>query len=125
MSDMTALLSLANGSASPPLLTVSGLEASFGPVRALSGVDLAVQPGELIALAGENGAGKTTLVRCIAGDISPASGEIHLAGRKVAANPVARAVKRVWNRSPWLRRLFGRKINHRGTETQSGQEDSS
>jgi signal transduction histidine kinase/ABC-type multidrug transport system ATPase subunit len=91
MSDMTALHPLANGTAPPPLLTVSGLEAWFGPVRALNGVDLAVQPGELIALAGENGAGKTTLVRCIAGDITPASGEIYLAGRKVAANPVAAA----------------------------------
>jgi signal transduction histidine kinase/ABC-type branched-subunit amino acid transport system ATPase component len=91
MSDMTALLPLAADQAPGPLLTVSGLEASFGPVHALNGVDLAVQPGELIALAGENGAGKTTLVRCIAGDIAPASGEICLAGRKVTADPVAAA----------------------------------
>jgi signal transduction histidine kinase/ABC-type multidrug transport system ATPase subunit len=91
MSDMTALMPLAADVTPPPLLTVSGLEVSFGPVRALNGVDLAVQPGELIALAGENGAGKTTLVRCIAGDITPASGEIYLAGRKVMADPVAAA----------------------------------
>ena len=75
----------------PPLLTVSGLAVSFGPVRALDGVSLTVQPGELIALAGENGAGKTTLVRCIAGDIAPASGEIFMAGKKVVADPVAAA----------------------------------
>ena len=88
---MTALRPLAVDETPPPLLTVSGLEVSFGPLRALSGVDLAVQPGELIALAGENGAGKTTLVRCIAGDITPASGEIHLAGREVAGDPAAAA----------------------------------
>ena len=66
----------------PPLLTVAGLGISFGPVRALNGVNLTVQPGELIALAGENGAGKTTLVRCIAGDIAPASGEISWPARE-------------------------------------------
>src|SRR5437764_14590982 len=91
MSDMTALHPLASGAAPPPLLTVSGLEATFGPVHALDGVDLAVQPGELVALAGENGAGKTTLVRCIAGDIGPDGGEITLAGRRVSPDPVAAA----------------------------------
>ena len=50
-----------------PLLAVSGLAVRYGPLRALDGVDLAVRPGELVALAGENGAGKTTLVRCIGG----------------------------------------------------------
>jgi signal transduction histidine kinase/ABC-type multidrug transport system ATPase subunit len=71
------------------LLSVSDLAVSFGPVRALDGVSLSVRPGELVALAGENGAGKTTLVRCIAGDIAPGSGEIHLAGRRVPVDPVA------------------------------------
>ena len=86
---MTALVPLAADDAAAPLLTVSGLEVRFGTVRALDGVDLSVRPGELIALAGENGAGKTTLVRCIAGDIAPAGGEIFLAGRKVPADPAA------------------------------------
>jgi signal transduction histidine kinase/ABC-type multidrug transport system ATPase subunit len=76
---------------SAPLLTVSNLSVSFGPLQALRGVNLAVRPGELVALAGENGAGKTTLVRCIAGDVAPASGEIQLAGRRVHAHPGAAA----------------------------------
>jgi len=88
---MTAVLPLAADDAPAPLLTVSRLEVRFGAVRALDGVDLSVRPGELIALAGENGAGKTTLVRCIAGDIAPAGGEIFLAGRKVLADPRAAA----------------------------------
>ena len=88
---MTALAPAVPADPPPPLLTVSGLRVSFGPVRALDGVDLSVRPGELIALAGENGAGKTTLVRCIAGDITPDSGEIYLAGRPVPADPIAAA----------------------------------
>jgi signal transduction histidine kinase/ABC-type multidrug transport system ATPase subunit len=70
----------------PPLLTVTGLSVSFGPVHALQGVTLSVRTGELVALAGENGAGKTTLVRCIAGDVMPASGEVLFAGRRVPAD---------------------------------------
>jgi ABC-type multidrug transport system ATPase subunit/signal transduction histidine kinase len=74
-----------------PLLTVSNVTARFGLVQALRGVDLTVRAGELVALAGENGAGKTTLVRCIAGDVAPASGEIHLAGKRVQTHPGAAA----------------------------------
>jgi signal transduction histidine kinase/ABC-type multidrug transport system ATPase subunit len=72
---------------SPPLVSVSGVAVRFGQVQALDGVDLAVRPGELVALAGENGAGKTTLVRCIAGDVRLASGEVLFDGR-----PVSRAL---------------------------------
>ena len=74
------------GAAAAPLLTVSGLSVSYGRLRALEDVDLSVRTGELVALAGENGAGKTTLVRCIAGDVVPASGEVFLAGRRVPAD---------------------------------------
>ncbi|MGH3177458.1 MAG: ATP-binding cassette domain-containing protein, partial [Streptosporangiaceae bacterium] len=70
-----------------PLLTVSGLNLSYGRLRALSDINLTVQSGELVALAGENGAGKTTLVRCIAGDVIPASGEIYLGGKRVPPDP--------------------------------------
>jgi len=82
-----------------PLLTVSGLSVSFGRIRALNDVTLSVRTGELVALAGENGAGKTTLVRCIAGDVVPASGEVALAGRRVPADPAGaakRGIAVVW-----------------------------
>jgi signal transduction histidine kinase/ABC-type multidrug transport system ATPase subunit len=72
-----------------PLLTASGLSVSYGRLRALVDVNLSLQAGELVALAGENGAGKTTLVRCIAGDVVPASGEVFLAGRRVPAGQAA------------------------------------
>src|ERR1700722_3463712 len=82
-----------------PLLTVSGLSVSFGQLRALDNVNLTVRTGELVALAGENGAGKTTLVRCIAGDVVPASGEVYLAGRRMPADPataVRHGIAVVW-----------------------------
>src|SRR5450432_224088 len=84
---------------SGPVVSISGLSVNFGPLRALAGVDLAIGPAEIVALAGENGAGKTTLVRCIAGDISPTSGEILLHGRPLPAGPLAvarRGVGVVW-----------------------------
>src|SRR5215469_11970280 len=73
----------------PAVLSVSGLEVSYGLVRALDGVTLSVRSGELVALAGENGAGKTTLVRCVAGDITPSQGQVTVAGRPVSADPRA------------------------------------
>jgi signal transduction histidine kinase/ABC-type multidrug transport system ATPase subunit len=82
-----------------PLLSVRGLGVRYGPVRALSAVDLTVGAGELVALAGENGAGKTTLVRCIAGDIASADGQVLLSGRPLPAGPAAvgrRGVAVVW-----------------------------
>ena len=82
---------IAGESRAEPLLTVSGLSLSYGRLRALHDISLSVRSGELVALAGENGAGKTTLVRCIAGDVIPATGEIYLAGRRVQADPAAAA----------------------------------
>ena len=66
---------------------MSGLSLSYGRLRALYDIDLSVRSGELVALAGENGAGKTTLVRCIAGNVVPASGEIYLGGKRVPPDP--------------------------------------
>jgi ABC-type multidrug transport system ATPase subunit len=86
---MTAIAVDARPDSTPPLLSVSSLAVRFGALRALDGVDLTVQPGELVALAGENGAGKTTLVRCIAGDIAPTSGRILLSGMPVLAEPLS------------------------------------
>jgi ABC-type branched-subunit amino acid transport system ATPase component len=78
-------------SSPPPLLEIRDVAVNYGPLRALSGVSLAVSEGEIVALAGENGAGKTTLVRCIGGDISPSSGEIRIGGLPVQTDPRALA----------------------------------
>ena len=86
-----------------PELTVSSLTVRFDSLTALDGVDLAVQAGELVALAGENGAGKTTLIRAIAGDVTPVSGTIRLGGRPVTPNLAASArlgVRIVWQDVP-------------------------
>jgi len=64
----------------PPLLEVTGLRKNFGAVRALSGADLSLQPGEVLALVGDNGAGKSTLIKHISGVYKADTGEIKLNG---------------------------------------------
>jgi ribose transport system ATP-binding protein len=65
---------------SPPRLSVRGARKSYGPTRALDGVDLDVAPGEIHALVGENGAGKSTLLEILAGSLALDEGEIRLDG---------------------------------------------
>ncbi len=64
-----------------PLLEVHGVHKAFGPVRALAGVDLAIEAGEVHALIGENGAGKSTLMKVLSGAHRPDAGEIRFRGR--------------------------------------------
>lgn len=63
-----------------PLLSLERCDVSFGPVRALSGVSLGIESGEVVAVVGALGAGKTTLMRLIAGLVRPASGVVRFAG---------------------------------------------
>ncbi len=66
-----------------PLLQLRGVGKAFGPVQALSGVDLDVPAGQVTALVGDNGAGKTTLIKCIAGIWQPSSGHLLWKGKPV------------------------------------------
>ncbi|WP_095204361.1 sugar ABC transporter ATP-binding protein [Mesorhizobium carmichaelinearum] len=71
-------------------VSVNGIEKSFGPTRALAGADLAVAPGEVVALMGANGAGKSTLVKILSGSYTPDAGTITLGGNIVTfASPSA------------------------------------
>jgi len=69
-----------------PILEISKLNKSFGPVHVLHDVDLNVYPGEVTALVGDNGAGKSTLVKCIAGINGIDSGTVKFEGKEVALN---------------------------------------
>jgi branched-chain amino acid transport system ATP-binding protein len=59
-------------------LTISGIDAAYGAVRALQGVSISVKDGETVALLGTNGNGKSTLMKCVMGIVKPGKGSISL-----------------------------------------------
>ena len=75
------------------VLECVGVRRSFGALRAVDGVDLAVAPGARHALIGPNGAGKSTLLRLIAGGVPVDSGHIRLSGRDITRTPEARRAR--------------------------------
>ncbi len=66
-----------------PLLELRGLSKHYGAIEALNGVDMTLEPGEILGLMGDNGAGKSTLVKIIAGNFPASSGEIRLLDQPV------------------------------------------
>jgi len=70
-------------------IQVQGLTKSYGKVRALRGIDLAVKRGEIFGFLGPNGAGKTTTIRCLLDSIRPDGGKARLLGIDPQADPVA------------------------------------
>jgi len=71
----------AAGDTAEAVLELRGVEAGYGPFRALFGVDIAVPAGRAVALLGANGAGKTTVARVATGLVRPTAGTVHVGGR--------------------------------------------
>ncbi len=69
-------------------LVVRGLEKSYGRVRALAGVDLEMERGEILGFLGPNGAGKTTTIRCLLDLIRPDAGTMRVLGIDPTVDPV-------------------------------------
>ena len=67
------------------LLQLTGVSKSYGALKAVDTVDLAVENGEALAVIGPNGAGKTTLFNLITGDVAPSSGRVLFDGADVTA----------------------------------------
>jgi branched-chain amino acid transport system ATP-binding protein len=67
----------------PPLLTVEGLVKTFGAFRALDGLTLHLNAGEILGLVGPNGSGKTTCINVISGLYAPDGGRVMLSGRPI------------------------------------------
>src|SRR5205823_13316044 len=66
------------------MLEVSGLVKAFGNLRAVDGIDLAIEAGTITGLIGPNGAGKTALFNLIEGAITPEAGAIRFMGERIA-----------------------------------------
>jgi len=94
------------GAGNGPILSVRGLSVSFGGLRALTGVDLDVPEGEVLAVIGPNGAGKTTLFDAITGLREPDRGRILLEGRDVTGEPTWRRAEGGLGRTFQNLRLF-------------------
>jgi branched-chain amino acid transport system ATP-binding protein len=91
-----------------PLLSVRGVTAFYGRVMALRGVDLDVNPGEIVTLIGANGAGKSTLMMTICGNPRARDGTVTFDGRDITRLPTHEIARLKLAQSPEGRRIFPR-----------------
>jgi len=89
-------------------LQIERLSHSFGGLQALSDVNLAVAPGERLAIIGPNGAGKTTLFNIVTGIFRPSAGRIRLLGQDVTRLPPHRRAQLGLARTFQVTTLFPR-----------------
>jgi branched-chain amino acid transport system ATP-binding protein len=90
------------------LLCVRGVTAYYGNIIALKGVDVDVEPGEIVTLIGANGAGKSTLMMTIFGKPRARAGSIVFAGRDITQLPTHEIARLHIAQSPEGRRIFAR-----------------
>ena len=90
------------------MLELADIHVRYGNVRALQGVSLRVETGELVALIGSNGAGKSTTLRTISGLLRPTQGTITFEGADIANAATDRIVRLGISQCPEGRHIFGR-----------------
>ena len=88
------LSSPASATAAAPLLRLQNVESAYGPIKAIRGVSLKVQPGEIAAVLGSNGAGKSTILKTISGILDPRRGTVEFDGADITAHDPAAIVRR-------------------------------
>ncbi|MGC9395604.1 MAG: ABC transporter ATP-binding protein [Anaerolineae bacterium] len=84
-----------DGPAIHPIVEARNVEVAYDPTTVLQGLDLALYPGEIVALLGRNGAGKTTLLKSLVGLLRPRRGDVLVEGRSIAKSDVADVCRRV------------------------------
>src|ERR671922_2642990 len=88
------------------LLSVEGVETYYGNIRALNGVNVSVEEGEIVTLIGANGAGKSTLMMTIFGSPRAREGSITFAGRDITRLPTHEIARLSIAQAPEGRRIF-------------------
>ncbi len=89
------------------MLDVQDLVTDYGPVRAVDGVSLRVEAGNVTAVLGANGAGKTSLLRTISGLVRASAGRVSLGGEDITREPVEEIVRRGLAHVPEGRGVIG------------------
>jgi branched-chain amino acid transport system ATP-binding protein len=109
------------------LLKIENLEVSYGAIKALHGVSLQIDRGEIVTLIGSNGAGKTTLLRTISGLIKPDSGEMNFESHSLNGLPAHQIVRLGISHAPEGRQVFAtlsveENLRLGGYQQKSGQQ---
>jgi len=90
------------------VLELVDIHTSYGNIRAVKGISLKVEQGEIVTLIGSNGAGKTTTLKTIIGSLGPQQGEVRFEGKRISGLPTSRVVRMGIAHSPEGRRIFPR-----------------
>ena len=89
-----------------PILKLLNVESAYGPIKAIRGVSLQVEPGRIATVLGSNGAGKSTILKTISGIIDPRKGTVEFKGRDIAARDPAFIVQQGLSHVPEGREVF-------------------
>jgi branched-chain amino acid transport system ATP-binding protein len=88
------------------MLSLNNIESAYGPIKAIRGVSLTVQQGEISTVLGSNGAGKTTILKTISGIIDPRKGSVVFKGVDITAQDPALIVQQGLSHVPEGREVF-------------------
>jgi urea transport system ATP-binding protein len=99
------------------MFEVKNLSAAYGQSQVLHGIDLKVEPGEIVAMVGRNGMGKSTLMKSLIGVMPAKSGEISIYGTDVTTMPSHRRVAKGLAYVPQGRQIFGTMTVRENIET--------
>jgi len=94
--------------AAEPMLVLTDLCASYGPIRAVDGLNLTIHRGEIVTLLGSNGAGKSSTLRSISGLMKQKTGSLVFQGKEIRKLPAEKIIELGISQVPEGRRIFGR-----------------